>query len=182
MAVTTPLGPRPRRTGGRSARVRAAVLRAYARRPAGRRGGRPVDPRRRGAGRGARDVDLPALGDQGEPDPRRRGQGETQAAIPAPDTGSAARATWSPWWASIAAFITTPAGEVLLRLALRDDLPEDRDRSASDSGPSASPPARRVLQRAEARGELRLRPGLPAHHRDAHRRAATSGCCSPANL
>ena len=78
--------------------------------------------------------------------------GEIQAAVPAPDTGSL-RGDLVALVASIAAFISTPTGQVLLHLALKDDLPEDhdvRERFWADRFTTGQ----RVLQRAEARGEL----------------------------
>lgn len=57
----------------------------------------------------------------------------------------------------IAAFITTPTGQVLLQLAVKDDLPEEqgvRERFWAERFTIGQ----QVLRLAEARGELR--PGL----------------------
>jgi AcrR family transcriptional regulator len=78
---------------------------------------------------------------------------ETQAAIPAPDTGSV-RGDLLALTRSIAAFLTTPTGGMLLRLALRDDLPEDR--TARDLfWAERFTTGQAVLRQAQARGELR---------------------------
>ena len=81
---------------------------------------------------------------------------ETQAAVPAPDTGSL-RDDLLALLGSIAAFITTPVGEMLLRLALRNDLPEDRT-ARERFWAERFTTGQTVLERAQARGELR--PGL----------------------
>ena len=72
--------------------------------------------------------------------------------VTAPFTGSL-RGDLVALVASIAAFISTPTGQVLLHLGLKDDLPEDhdvRERFWADRFTTGQ----RVLQRAEARGEL----------------------------
>ena len=76
--------------------------------------------------------------------------------IPAPDTGSV-RDDLLALLGSIAAFITTPVGEMLLRLALRNDLPEDRT-ARERFWAERFTTGQTVLERAQARGELR--PGL----------------------
>jgi AcrR family transcriptional regulator len=151
MAMTTPPA-KVRRTGGRSARVRAAVLRAtldaLLDSPAGELSIRDVAQRA-----GVHETSIY----------RRWGTranlildavlSEIQAAVPAPDTGSL-RGDLVALLASIAAFISTPVGRLLLRLALRDDLPEDhaaRERFWAERFTTGQ----RVLQRAQARGELR---------------------------
>jgi hypothetical protein len=73
--------------------------------------------------------------------------------VPVPDTGSL-RGDLLALLSAIAAFITTPLGQVLLRLALRDDLPEDRD-DRQRFWAERFTTGRTVLQRAQARGELR---------------------------
>jgi AcrR family transcriptional regulator len=151
MAMTRPPA-KARRTGGRSARVRAAVLRATLDAlldgPAGELSIRDVAERA-----GVHETSIY----------RRWGTranlildavlSEIQAAVPAPDTGSL-RGDLVALLASIAAFISTPVGRLLLRLALRDDLPEDhaaRERFWAERFTTGQ----RVLQRAQARGELR---------------------------
>ncbi len=78
---------------------------------------------------------------------------EVQAAVPVPDTGSL-RSDLQHLLSAIAAFITTPPGQLLLRLALRDDLPEDRDVRARFWAERFTT-GQTVLQRARDRGELR---------------------------
>jgi AcrR family transcriptional regulator len=154
MAVTSPAA-KARRTGGRSARVRAAVLRATLdalldggaddlsiRDVAQRAGVHETSVYRRWGTRANLILDAVLS--------------EIQAAVPAPDTGSL-RGDLLALLTSIAAFITTPVGQLLLRLALRDDLPEDaavRERFWAERFTTGQT----VLQRAQARGELR--PGL----------------------
>jgi AcrR family transcriptional regulator len=154
MAMSAPPG-KARRTGGRSARVRAAVLRATLdallagsaddlsiRDVAQRAGVHETSIYRRWGTRANLILDA-ALS-------------EIQAAVPAPDTGSV-RGDLLALVASIAAFITTPTGRVLLHLAVKDDLPEEqgvRERFWADRFTVGQ----QVLRRAEARGELR--PGL----------------------
>ena len=154
MTVTGPPA-KARRTGGRSARVRAAVLRATLdvllaggaddlsiRDVAQRAGVHETSIYRRWGSRANLILDAVL--------------GETEAAIPVPDTGSL-RGDLLALVTSIAAFITTPLGEVLLRLALRTDLAEDqaaRERFWAERFTTGQT----VLRRAQARGELR--PGL----------------------
>jgi AcrR family transcriptional regulator len=154
MAMTTPPA-KARRTGGRSARVRAAVLRATLdallscsaddlsiRDVAQRAGVHETSIYRRWGTRA--DLILDAV------------LSEIQAAVPPPDTGSL-RGDLLALLGSIAAFITTPTGQVLLHLAVKDDLPEDqgvRERFWAERFTTGQ----QLLRRAEARGELR--PGL----------------------
>jgi AcrR family transcriptional regulator len=151
MAVTDPKA-KGRRTGGRSARVRAAVLRATLdallaggaddltiRDVAQRAGVHETSVYRRWGTRANLILDAVL--------------GEVQAAVPVPDTGSL-RGDLLALLSAIAAFITTPLGQVLLRLALRDDLPEDRD-VRQRFWAERFTTGRTVLQRAQARGELR---------------------------
>jgi AcrR family transcriptional regulator len=154
MAMSTPPA-KARRTGGRSARVRAAVLRATLdallagsaddlsiRDVAQRAGVHETSIYRRWGTRANLILDA-ALS-------------EIEAAVPAPDTGSL-RGDLLALVGSIAAFITTPTGRVLLQLAVKDDLPEDqgvRERFWAERFTIGQ----QVLRRAEARGELR--PGL----------------------
>lgn len=151
MTVTDPKA-RARRTGGRSARVRAAVLRATLdallaggaddltiRDVAQRAGVHETSVYRRWGTRANLILDAVL--------------GEVQAAVPVPDTGSL-RGDLLALLSAIAAFITTPLGQVLLRLALRDDLPEDRD-VRQRFWAERFTTGRTVLQRAQARGELR---------------------------
>jgi AcrR family transcriptional regulator len=84
--------------------------------------------------------------------------GEVQAAVPVPDTGSL-RGDLLALLSAIAAFITTPLGQLLLQLALRDDLPEDRD-VRDQFWAERFTTGQTVLQRAQDRGELR--PGVNA--------------------
>ena len=151
MATTMPPA-KARRTGGRSARVRAAVLRATLdalldgpadelsiRDVAQRAGVHETSIYRRWGTRPNLILDAVLS--------------EIQAAVPAPDTGSL-RGDLVALLASIAAFISTPVGRLLLRLALRDDLPEEhaaRERFWAERFTTGQ----RVLQRAQARGELR---------------------------
>jgi AcrR family transcriptional regulator len=154
MAVSTPQD-KARRTGGRSARVRAAVLRATLdalldggadelsiRDVAQRAGVHETSIYRRWGTKANLILDAVL--------------NEIQAAVPAPDTGSL-RGDLLALLTSIAAFIVTPIGQLLLRLALRDDLPEDhaaRERFWAERFTTGQT----VLRRAQARGELR--PGL----------------------
>ena len=78
---------------------------------------------------------------------------EIQAAVPAPDTGSL-RGDLVALLSAIAAFVTTQVGQLLLRLALRDDLPEDHD-ARERFWAERFTTGQTVLQRAQARGELR---------------------------
>jgi AcrR family transcriptional regulator len=141
-----------RRTGGRSARVRAAVIDATltALRTRGlddlsitqiaqRAGVHPTTIYRRWGGRSNLALDAVLSG--------------TEAEIPAPDTGSL-RGDLLAVVRGIAAFLGTPLGELVVRLALRRDLPEyeaarggywaQRFRSGAV-----------LFERARARGELR---------------------------
>lgn len=151
MAVTDPR-TKGRRTGGRSARVREAVLRATLdallaggaddltiRDVAQRAGVHETSVYRRWGTRANLILDAVL--------------GEVQAAVPVPDTGSL-RGDLLALLSAIAAFITTPLGQVLLRLALRDDLPEDRD-VRERFWAERFTTGRTVLQRAQDRGELR---------------------------
>ena len=151
MAMTRPPA-KTRRTGGRSARVRAAVLcatlDALLDGPAGELTIRDVAQRA-----GVHETSIY----------RRWGTrsnlildavlSEIQAAVPAPDTGSL-RSDLVALMTSIAAFISTPIGGLLLRLALRDDLPEEHD-ARERFWAERFTTGQRVLQRAQARGELR---------------------------
>jgi AcrR family transcriptional regulator len=154
MAATTPT-VKARRTGGRSARVRAAVLRATLdtlladgaddlsiRDVAQRAGVHETSIYRRWGTRANLILDAVLS--------------EIQAAVPVPDTGSL-RGDLLALLAAIAAFITTPVGELLLRLALRNDMPEDQD-ARERFWTERFLTGQTVLQRAQSRGELR--PGL----------------------
>jgi AcrR family transcriptional regulator len=81
---------------------------------------------------------------------------EVEAAVPVPDTGSL-RGDLLALLSAIAAFITTPLGQVLLQLALRDDRPEDGD-VRDQFWAERFTTGQTVLQRARDRGELR--PGV----------------------
>ena len=155
MTVTGPPA-KARRTGGRSARVRGAVLRAT------------LDALMAG---GADDLSIRDVAQRAGVHEtsiyRRWGTranlvldavlGETQAAIPVPDTGSL-RGDLLALMTSIAAFITTPLGEVLLRLALRTDLAQDDETAREQFWAERFTTGQTVLEQAQARGELR--PGL----------------------
>ena len=146
-----------RRTGGRSARVRETVLRAT------------LDALLAG---GADDLSIRDVAQQAGVHEtsiyRRWGTranlildavlGEVQAAVPVPDTGTL-RGDLLALLSAIAAFITTPLGQLLLQLALRDDLPEDRD-VRDQFWAERFTTGQTVLQRARERGELR--PGVNA--------------------
>src|SRR5690242_6239577 len=154
MTATRPPA-KARRTGGRSARVREAVLRATLdallaggaddlsiRDVAQRAGVHETSIYRRWGTKANLILDAVLI--------------EVQAAVPVPDTGSL-RGDLLALMTSIAAFIATPVGQLLLRLALRDDLPEDhaaRERFWAERFTTGQT----VLRRAQARGELR--PGL----------------------
>lgn len=155
MTASTPR-PKTIRTGGRSARVRAAVLRAT------------LEALLAGE---ADDVSVRVIAQRAgvhETSIYRRwgtktnlildaAVSETQAAIPVPDTGSL-RDDLLALLSSIADFMTAPVGEMLLRLALRnDDQPEDRT-ARERFWAERFTTGQAVLERAQARGELR--PGL----------------------
>jgi AcrR family transcriptional regulator len=144
--------PRARRTGGRSARVRAAVLTAtvdvlfesgfdtLSIREIAKRAGIHESSIYRRWGTKA-DLVSDALAS-------RMG-----VEVPTPDTGSL-REDLLALLRALAAFIGTPLGENLVRMALRQDLPDSdaaRDRFWTDRFTRASV----ILDRAEARGELR---------------------------
>src|ERR1039458_9627984 len=141
-----------RRTGGRSARVRAAVIDATltALRTRGlddlsitqiaqRAGVHPTTIYRRWGGRSNLALDAVLSG--------------TEAEIPAPDTGSL-RGDLLAVVRGIAAFLGTPLGELVVRLALRRDLPEyEAARGGYWAQRFRSGAA--LFERARARGELR---------------------------
>ena len=151
MTVTKPPA-RVRRTGGRSARVRAAVLRAT------------LDALLADGPDDASIRDIARRAGVHESSIYRRWQtrtnlildavlSTTQEAIPDPDTGSL-RGDLVAIQAAIAAFITTPTGGLLLQLALRTGLPDEeiaRQRFWTERFATGQV----VLARAEARGELR---------------------------
>jgi AcrR family transcriptional regulator len=144
--------PRSRRTGGRSNRVRVAVLEATVdvlgesgfdtlsiREIAKRAGVHETSIYRRWGTRANLAVDA-LLSRSG-------------LEIPTPDTGSL-REDLLGLLRALAAFISTPLGENLVRIALRRDLPNSdatREKFWSDRFTRASV----ILDRAEARGELR---------------------------
>ncbi|MEU1626510.1 TetR/AcrR family transcriptional regulator C-terminal ligand-binding domain-containing protein [Streptomyces sp. NPDC020096] len=150
MEVNDP--PRVRRTGGRSARVRSAVLTAA------------VDALL------DRGIDNLAIGEVArrarvhESSIYRRWKtksnlavsavlSRTDAALPAPDTGSL-RGDLLALLRGIAEFVTTPLGGLLMQLALRRDMPEyeavrEKFRTERFNAGMA------VLERAGRRGELR---------------------------
>jgi AcrR family transcriptional regulator len=154
MAVTSSPA-KARRTGGRSARVRQAVLRATL-------DALPAD--------GADDLSIRAVAQRAGVHEtsvyRRWGTranlildavlSEVQAAVPVPDTGSL-RSDLLALLSAVAAFITTPPGQLLLRLALRDDQPGDHDVRGQFRAERFTT-GQTLLQRAQDRGELR--PGL----------------------
>jgi AcrR family transcriptional regulator len=156
MTATSP-GVKARRTGGRSARVRAAVLRATldillaggaddlsVRDVAQRAGVHETSVYRRWGTRANLILDAVLS--------------EIQVAVPVPDTGSL-RGDLLALVSAIAAFLTTPLGQVLLQLALRDDLPEDHD-VRRQFWAERFTTGQTVLRRAQGRGELR--PGVNA--------------------
>jgi AcrR family transcriptional regulator len=150
MTVTQPA----RRTGGRSARVRAAVLRSTlellvensADEPsihdiAVRAGVHETSIYRRWGTR--ENLILDAV------------LSEVEMAVPTPDTGSI-RGDLIALQHSTAAFVATPIGEALLRLAFRSDPPEDEDEDIRGRfWAERFAACRVVLERAEARGEVR---------------------------
>jgi AcrR family transcriptional regulator len=141
-----------RRTGGRSARVRAAVIDATLTglrtrglddlsitQIAQRAGVHPTTIYRRWGGRSNLALDAVLS--------------ETEAEIPAPDTGSL-RGDLLAVVRGIAAFLRTPLGELVVRLALRRDLPEyEAARGGYWAQRFRSGAA--LFERARARGELR---------------------------
>ena len=141
-----------RRTGGRSARVRAAVIDATltALRTRGlddlsitqiaqRAGVHPTTIYRRWGGRSNLALDAVLSG--------------TEAEIPAPDTGSL-RGDLLAVVRGIAAFLRTPLGELVVRLALPRDLPEYEAARGGDWAQRFRSGAA-LFERARARGELR---------------------------
>jgi len=80
----------------------------------------------------------------------------TKLEIPAPDTKSL-RGDLLALLGAVAAFAASPVGEILLRIALRPDLPE-YDAARTTFWAERYKVASAVLERAEARGELR--PGI----------------------
>jgi AcrR family transcriptional regulator len=151
MAVTSPPA-KTRRTGGRSARVREAVLHATLdvlltggvddlsiRDVAQRAGVHETSVYRRWGTRANLILDAVLS--------------EVQAAVPVPDTGSL-RGDLLALLSAVAAFVTTPLGQLLLRLALRDDLPEDHD-VRRQFWAERFTTGQTVLRRAQDRGELR---------------------------
>jgi len=147
--------PRARRTGGRSARVRTAVLTvtvevlfesgfdALSIREIAKRAGVHESSIYRRWGTKA-DLVSDALAS-------RMG-----LEVPTPDTGSL-REDLLALLRALAAFIGTPLGENVVRMALRRDLPDSdaaRDRFWTDRFTRGSV----ILDRAEVRGELR--PGI----------------------
>jgi len=151
MVVTDP-ACKARRTGGRSARVRASVLRSTLeilledktddlsiRDVAHRAGVHETSIYRRWGTRANLILDAVLC--------------EVQAAVPTPDTGSL-RGDLIALHHSIATFITTPVGELLLRLAVRSDVPDEneaRERFWAERFTAGQT----VLERAQARGEMR---------------------------
>lgn len=169
MKTTTGTSP-SRRPGGRSARVRAAVLdatvQALLERGIGelsisdiaeRAGVHEVSIYRRWGTRANLALDAVL--------------GQIQAAVPAPDTGSL-RGDLLTLLNEIAGVITSPLGQVLLQLAVRRDIPEfEPAREAFWTARLAV--GAQLLDRAEARGELR--PGID-------RRAALETLVGPLSL
>lgn len=146
-------GPAPtRRTGGRSARVRAAVLAAT------------VDALLADGVDGLSVGDVAQRAGVHETSIYRRWGSRANLALDAvldrvdtqvvvPDTGSL-RGDLLALLGGIAAFLQTPLGQTLLRIAARDDLPEYRAARSSFWATRLALGAR-VLDRAQARGELR---------------------------
>ena len=150
MPVTDP-ARKARRTGGRSARVRASVLSSTLeilledksdelsiRDVARRAGVHETSIYRRWGTRANLILDAVLC--------------EVQAAVPTPDTGSL-REDLIALHHSIATFIATPVGELLLRLALRSGQPEEhevRERFWAERFTAGQV----VLERAQARGEV----------------------------
>jgi len=141
-----------RRTGGRSARVHAAVIDATLAAllahgldevsiadVAHRAGVHPTTIYRRWGSRSNLALDAVLSG--------------TEAEIPTPDTGSL-RGDLLAVIRGISAFLRTPLGELLVRLALRSDLPEYGSARAGYWVQRFRAGAA-ILERALARGELR---------------------------
>jgi AcrR family transcriptional regulator len=141
-----------RRTGGRSARVRAAVIDATLTalltrglddlsitEVAQRAGVHPTTIYRRWGGKSNLALDAVLSG--------------TEAEIPSPDTGSL-RGDLLAVIRGIAAFLRTPLGELLVRLALRRDLPE-YEAARAGYWLQRFRMGAALFDRARARGELR---------------------------
>jgi AcrR family transcriptional regulator len=141
-----------RRTGGRSARVRAAVIEATLAalltrgldelsitEIAGQAGVHPTTIYRRWGSRSNLALDAVLSG--------------TEAEIPPPDTGSL-RGDLLAVIRGIFPFLRTPLGELLVRLALRRDLPEYEAARAGYWAQRFRAGAA-LFERARARGELR---------------------------
>jgi AcrR family transcriptional regulator len=141
-----------RRTGGRSARVRAAVIDATLTalltrglddlsitEVAQRAGVHPTTIYRRWGGKSNLALDAVLSG--------------TEAEIPSPDTGSL-RGDLLAVIRGIAAFLRTPLGELLVRLALRRDLPE-YEAARAGYWLQRFRMGAVLFDRARARGELR---------------------------
>ena len=148
-----------RRTGGRSARVRAAVIEAALSallahgldelsivEVAQRAGVHPTTIYRRWGSKSILALDAALSG--------------TEAEIPTPDTGSL-RGDLLTLIRSIAAFLSTPLGELLVRIALRRDLPE-YEAARAGYWLERFRAGAALIERARARGELRrdVEPGL----------------------
>jgi len=154
MTATTP----SRRPGGRSARVRAAVLAATTQallehgldelsvaEVAQRAGVHEVSIYRRWGTRASLALDAVLA--------------EIRTVVPEPDTGSL-RGDVRALLQEIRELITSPLGQALLQLAVRPDLGEYGPARAAFWAARLAV-ADRVLDRAESRGELR--PGLDRH-------------------
>jgi AcrR family transcriptional regulator len=141
-----------RRTGGRSARVRAAVIDATLTallthglddlsitEVAQRAGVHPTTIYRRWGGRSNLALDAVLSG--------------TEAEIPTPDTGSL-RGDLLAVIRGISAFLRTSLGELLVRIALRRDLPE-YEAARAGYWLQRFRMGAALLERARARGELR---------------------------
>jgi len=146
--------PRARRTGGRSARVREAVIDAT------------IDSLMAGAGHDLSIAEVARRAGVHETSIYRRWGtkanlaldavvSRTQEAIPAPDTGSL-RGDLLALLRGFAAFESTPLGSTLLRLAPLQDPPEFATTRAGYWAERFDLVGK-VLDRAEARGELRRR-------------------------
>jgi len=144
--------PRSRRTGGRSARVRNAVLDAT------------IDALSKNSIDTLSINEIAKRAEVHESSIYRRWGtkenlavdallGKTRLEVPTPDTGSL-REDLLALLRALARFLNTPLGENLVRLALRPDQPNlhtTRDAFWTDRFTRASV----ILDRAEARGELR---------------------------